>query len=187
MLIDQTCTLEDCAFAICTAMENLGKTFVLVGGSAATYYCPTIYQSMDLDFCMLISFAGDQEAEAIARLGYVKDGSTYRHAESPYSLDLMHENIYIDQERITSWNTVTRENQILHVLKPEDAIRDRLLWYGDSRRDLSALKAAAGVMVHASVKPDSIRTWIESYFKNSEQILADLLAMAKQTSPTVQP
>lgn len=187
MPITNSSTLTDCAFEICTAMHHLGHKFVLVGGSAATFYCPKVYQSMDLDFCMLITFAGEKEAEAIANLGYEKRGSTYHHPNSPYSVDFMHEFVFIDNEQITEFNTVMRGDQLLHVIKPEDSIRDRLLHFGAASKDYSALKAAAGVLNQTQANLESVRNWCDSYFGPDQKIYDDLIGLANILSHSQNP
>src|SRR5581483_1015680 len=43
-------SLVDVAFAACTALARAGETAVLCGGSAASYYVPEVYRSLDIDF-----------------------------------------------------------------------------------------------------------------------------------------
>lgn len=53
-MITTSSSLTDVAFAVCTALHRAGYTSVLTGGSAATFYAPTAYQSKDLDFVITL-------------------------------------------------------------------------------------------------------------------------------------
>ncbi len=46
------------AFEVCTALEAAGTTAVLTGGSAATFYAPEAYQSVDIDFVITMRSQG---------------------------------------------------------------------------------------------------------------------------------
>lgn len=99
----------------------------------------------------------------------------------------MHEFVFIDNEQITEFNTVTRGDQLLHVIKPEDSIRDRLLHFGATSRDYSALKAAAGVLNQTQANLESIRNWCDSYFGPDQKIYDDLIALANVLSLSPNP
>lgn len=67
MTIDESTSLIDVARAVCTALSEAGMTAVMTGGSAATYYAPDAYQSVDIDF-VSVSFRGSPGESVEARL-----------------------------------------------------------------------------------------------------------------------
>jgi hypothetical protein len=62
-----------------------GFVAVLTAGSAATYYAPGAYQSLDLDF--VLTFRGSNGEEALTSLGFKRKGDYYVHPVSRFSLD----------------------------------------------------------------------------------------------------
>jgi len=85
-VIDESFSLVDVCFAVCTALDNVGTTVVLSGGSAATYYAPQAYQSRDADF--VITMRGNAGANALVmnNLGYEQLGGTYVHNINRYTM-----------------------------------------------------------------------------------------------------
>jgi len=152
-------TLEDVCFAVCTALDAVGTTAVLTGGSAATYYAPSVYQSMDADFVIVF---GNSElgVQALHRIGFAESGGIYRSDWSPYVLEFPVGPLMIGREHIADFATVRRGRETLHVLHPTDCVRDRLLWYFHYG-DFSALGAAVGVAAGHEVDMEGIRDWSE--------------------------
>ena len=144
MTITETSTLVDVAFAVSTALDRVGITAVLTGGSAATYYAPDAYQSHDLDF--IITFTGDpgQGEPALGSLGYRRQGDFYVHAAAPFPLEFPPGPLMIGDDLIRAWETETRKKERLHILSPTDCCRDRLaaLLYWN---DFSGLEQALAV------------------------------------------
>ncbi len=111
---------------MCTALESVGVTAVLTGGSAATFYAPEAYQSRDLDFVIvLVSMPGKHEA-ALRKLGYHRKGNYYRHDESQFVLDFVPPPLAVGGDTVRGYATEHRADQTLHVLTPTDCCRDRL-------------------------------------------------------------
>jgi hypothetical protein len=115
------------AFAVCTALSRAGYTTVLTGGSAATYYAPAAYQSKDLDF--VITLQGKAGEDALASLGFKRKGDFYEHAKSPFPLEFPPGPLGIGEDLVTTWSTIKRKREVLHVLTPTDCCRDRLASY----------------------------------------------------------
>lgn len=141
-MIAPSSTLADVAFAVCTALERAGYHVVLTGGSAATFYAPDAYQSDDIDF--VITRRGHAGEEALASLGYVRKGDFYKHPDSRYPLEFPNGPLAVGDDLITTWKTVRRRGEVLHVLSPTDSCRDRLasflFW-----NDFSGLEQALAV------------------------------------------
>ena len=158
MAIDGESTLTDVCFTICTALEHVGVTAVLTGGSAAAVYAPTVYQSRDADFIVTMHAAGG--AEALSELGYVEKGGTYFHRLSPFTLEFPHGPLAVGDDLITAWETLRKDGLVLHILSRTDSVRDRLMWfYLDN--DRSALRAAVGVAKSGLFDEEIVRDWSE--------------------------
>ena len=162
-MIDESTSLEDVAFAICTELNARGLKVVLVGGSAATYYAPAAYQSFDADF--IAQFAASKETgerlvAAMKDLGYSLDAQkTFRHSRgNPFAVEFPKGPLAIGG-RDVGYRTITRGREILYVISATDSVRDRLcsfyFW-----NDRAALQAAVDVSLAATdVDLDGIRNW----------------------------
>jgi hypothetical protein len=137
--------LVDVAFAACTALARAGETAVLCGGSAAAYYVPDLYQSLDVDFVVEVGAAPHVVDRALAALGYVRIAEGhYRHPTLPYALAFPIGPLAIGRELVTDWRTERRGDLLLHVYRPTDVVRDRFLHYW-AWGDRTALDVAVAV------------------------------------------
>lgn len=155
-------TLVDIAFIVCTAMKQAGATVVLSGGGAATFYAPDAYQSRDLDFVYDFWTREGAPEKPLRELGFRSEGNHYRHPDSPYTLDFINEALMIDEEEVTTWNTLQQGDLILNVITPTDCVRDRLLWFMGKKPDYSGLEQAVAVAQRNIVDLDLIEKWMKS-------------------------
>jgi hypothetical protein len=178
--IDAKSSLTDVCFEVCTALDLVGVTAVLTGGSAATVYAPAAYQSRDADF--IITFRGAGGAEVLTRLGYSEHGGTYEHAENQYTLEFLRGPLAIGDDLVIAWDTMRREDQILHILTRTDCVRDRLMWFYTDN-DRSALSAAIGVAQSGAIDRRAIREWSarEGFDNQCEQFLLSLREQRRGT------
>lgn len=123
-MISASSSLTDIAFAVGTALDRVGVTAVLTGGSAATFYAPDAYQSRDLDFVITLHGTGGEAA--LGSIGYRREIDYYLHPNSPFPLEFPRGPLMVGDDHLTHWNTVRRDDQVLHVLTPTDSCRDRL-------------------------------------------------------------
>jgi len=178
-MISTTSTLEEIAYAVCTLFHNCGKTVVLTGGSAATIYAPAHYQSRDLDFVMQFSSGGLAVVQKLQELGFESGPSSiYKHPNSAFTIDFIAGDLAVGEKYISSWKTLHKGDQILHILSPEDCICDRLASY-IYWNDFSALSAAAGVYNTTHANLDDVRTWLEKENAEVDQTISRLVALAK--------
>lgn len=160
MTLTSASTLTDVAYAVCTALAQRGFVAVLTGGSAATVYAPEAYVSRDLDF--VLTLKGTDGEEALRSLGFARAGNFYRHAQTPFTLDFPKGPLAVGEEVITQWSTQRRGEKVLHVLKPQDSVRDRLaswlFW-----NDLNGLEQALAVHLarETEVSLDALRAWAD--------------------------
>ncbi|SRR5579875_706512 len=185
MAIVAKSSLEDVCFEVCTALLGAGITAVLTGGSAATIYAPTVYQSRDADFIITTHATGG--AEVLAKLGYVNRNGTYTHPVSRYTLEFPRGPLAVGNDLITEWQTLHRDDQALHILSRTDCVRDRLLWFY-VYNDRSALSAALGVAQSGVIEYEAIQQWSarEGYKERCAQFFEKLdyggAAERKETS-----
>ncbi|HEX3671779.1 MAG TPA: hypothetical protein VHT92_08780 [Candidatus Cybelea sp.] len=151
-------SLEDVCFAVCTSLEQAGTVAVLTGGSAATYYAPASYQSGDADFIIRFSSDLGRAGDAIRALGYREVGGTYHHATNIFTVEFPPGPLAIGGDIVRSYETVTRDDEILYVLSRTDCVRDRLAaFYFFS--DRSALAAAVAVATSGPIDFAAIQRW----------------------------
>ncbi len=157
-MISSESTLSDVAFAVCTALDRTGFVAVLTGGSAATYYAPDAYQSLDIDF--VLTFQGKGGEAALRSLGFRRKADFYVHPQSRFPLEFPPGPLAIGDDLVTTWRTVRRDDEVLHVLTPFDSCRDRLASYL-YWNDLSGLEQALHVhRAHAhDVDLERLRDW----------------------------
>jgi hypothetical protein len=156
--VEPTDDLTTVAFKVCTALGRHGVHAVLTGGSAATVYAPNRYQSRDVDFIARFVARRAVVEEALAAIGYRREGRIYRSERQMVTVDFPDEEILIGSDHVRRFSTLHRDSFVLHVLTPTDSVRDRLcsfFWY----RDVSALHAAIGVAQHQAVDLDEIAAW----------------------------
>jgi hypothetical protein len=124
--------LLDVAFAVCTALDRAGVAAVMVGGSAATFYVPDRYQSLDVDLVLEFGHVAAEVNDALASIGFMRapEGHfTHEDAKVPYTVEFPAGPLSIGSARIETWNTVRRAEEVLNVLWAYDAMRDRFMHF----------------------------------------------------------
>jgi hypothetical protein len=163
VILSENATLIDVAYAACTVLDGAGEIAVLCGGSAAAYYVPEQYQSLDIDFVLQVGAAPHIVNRALATLGYerVADG-VYGHQALPYTLAFPVGPLAIGRDYIRAWRTERRGGQLLRVYTPTDVVRDRFLHYW-TWHDRTALEAALAVgrARRAELDLAAFRLWAE--------------------------
>ena len=163
MILGDGATLVDVAFAACTVLARAGETAVLCGGSAAAFYVPELYQSLDIDFVVEVGAAPHVVDRALATLGYTRrTEGHYRHPTLRYALAFPIGPLAIGREYITSWRTERRDDLLLHVYTPTDVVRDRFLhyWAWGDRTALDVALAVARTR-RGDIDRDGLRAWTE--------------------------
>jgi hypothetical protein len=161
--LDRGATLTDVAFAVCTALDSIGERALLVGGSAATYYAPEVYQSHDCDFILTFGSNTENILTALTAIGFERTREGYfRHAEIPFTVEFPLGPAFIGIDLIERYSTVRRENQVLHVYTPTDVVRDRFMHFW-AWGDFSALRVALDVAnaQRENVDYAAIETWTD--------------------------
>lgn len=158
--ISSSTTLTELAFIVCTALDRCGTQAILSGGAAAAYYAPNVVASHDLDF--ILTFGGGAEASlALQELGFeVRPERHYAHPKTLFTLEFPPGPLMVGDAVISSWETVRREGNLLHIITPTDSVRDRLAAYLHWN-DLGSLESALHVAraERESIDIDLIESW----------------------------
>jgi len=149
--------LVEVAFVVCTALNRTGTVTVLTGGSAATYYAPSAYQSRDADFIIVMNGTSAKPNEALARLGYSEHGGIYHHANSEFTWNPPGP-LAVGSDIISTYETYHRDELMLHVLSRTDSVRDRLagFYHWDDR---SGLRVALDVAMGGPIDLETVERW----------------------------
>lgn len=160
-MITAASTLDDVAFAVCTALDRAGIEAVLTGGSAAVHYAPGVMQSYDADFILEFGVPGSAVTAALATIGFSshKNGF-FEHPSSTFTVEFPAGPLAIGSEILRSFSTERRGDEILHVLAPTDAVRDRFMAFF-AWGDVSALSSALAVAwaVEDAFQLDAFERW----------------------------
>jgi hypothetical protein len=144
-LISAASTLDDVAFAVCTALDRADIEAVLTGGSAAVHYAPAVMQSYDADFILQFGVPGSAIVAALASIGFARNpNGFFEHQQSQFTVEFPAGPLAIGSDVLHVFATEHRGDELLHVLQPTDAVRDRFMAFF-AWGDLSALKSALAV------------------------------------------
>lgn len=153
--------LTTVAFKVCTALHRERVRAVLCGGSAVEVYVPQEYKSGDVDF--IVSWLADStRVDAIVKeIGYERQGRIYVCEANPVTLDFPSDALMIWDEAVTAFDTLTRDDLVLHIQTPFDTVRDRLCWFFMDRPDYQAMQVAAAVAKAYNVRMEDLESWAE--------------------------
>ncbi len=158
MKISATTSLKEVAFTVCTALDQAGVLAVLTGGSAATIWTNSAYQSRDCDFIIQYAQKGSPARAILSELGYEESGGTYRHQINRFTLEFPVGPLSIGDDVVSAWDTLHDGPLLLHLLSPTDSCRDRLaaFYYWS---DYSALKVAVAIAHQNPIDIETVKSW----------------------------
>lgn len=162
MRITPNSSLTELAFVVCTALNQVGTKAILTGGAAANFYAPQEYLSQDLDF--VVKFGGGAAAaEALQQLGFeLRPEKLYAHPATIFTLEFPPGPLMVGDDFISNWDTLEREDLLLHIISPTDSVRDRLAAYLHWN-DFASLESALAVANRQREKLDInlIENWCQ--------------------------
>jgi hypothetical protein len=151
--------LPEVAAVVAAALRSAGFDAVLTGGACATIYTRGAYQSYDLDFIVRAGGNRHDLDEAMARIGFARDGDQYTHPATTFFVEFprgplaIGEDIDIRPVEIR----IGRGGRTL-ALSATDACRDRLAaFYHWS--DRQSLQSAIEIARRHRVKMATIERW----------------------------
>ena len=158
MTITRRSTLADVAVIVAASLRSAGFTAVLTGGACATIYSDGAYQSYDLDF--IIRAGGNRRDldQAMAGIGFVRDGDRYHHRATAFFVEFPRGPLAIgDDVDIRPVELKIGRGRTL-ALSATDACRDRLAaFYHWS--DRQSLHSAVEIARRHRVNLAAIRRW----------------------------
>ena len=160
--ITASSTLREVALTVAAVLSEHRIRAVLTGGACVSIYTDGLYVSKDADFVIQIQSAlpGLQHRldEALARLGFARDGDRYVHDLTPFFIEFPPGPLSIGSDlNITPVEVKVGEATAL-LLSPTDSCRDRLAcFYFWS--DRQALEFAIMIARTHHVDFRAIRRW----------------------------
>jgi hypothetical protein len=107
-------------------LKQRGIDLVVVGGSAITSWTPTVYTSYDVDFVAINGATRKHIASALHDIGFMQRGRIFAHADCRYTVDFVATTPLVDRRIITEFAAISTRFGEVRVLKPEDAVADRV-------------------------------------------------------------
>jgi len=158
--ITASSTLPEVALTVAAVLSEHGIRAVLTGGACVSIYTDGLYVSKDADFVIQSALPGRQHRldEALARVGFARDGDRYVHRLTPFFVEFPAGPLSIGSDlRITPVEVKVGDATAL-LLSPTDSCRDRLasFYYWDDRQ---ALDLAVAIARRHKVNFRAIRRW----------------------------
>jgi hypothetical protein len=151
-------TIADVAGTVGDALREAGISAVLTGGACAAIYSRGGYQSHDLDYIIRGDASRRALDQAMARIGFGREGDRYVHFTCPFFVEFPRGPLAIgDDFQIMPVTLRLRRGSTL-ALSTTDACRDRLaaFYHWDDRQ---SLEAALAIARKQTVNMNRIRRW----------------------------
>lgn len=158
--ITATSTLPKVALAVAAVLSEHHIRAVLTGGACVSIYTNGLYVSKDADFVIQSGLPGLQRRvdEALASLGFVRDGDRYVHHVTPFFVEFLPGPLSIGSDLKIKPAELKIGKATALVLSPTDSCRDRLAsfyFWGDRQ----ALDLAVAIARRHYVDYRAIRRW----------------------------
>ena len=156
-------TLPEVALAVAAVLSERQIRAVLTGGACVSIYTNGLYVSKDADFVIQSALPGLQRRldDALARLGFVRDGDRYVHDLTPFFVEFPPGPLSIGSDLKITPVELTVGDATALVLSPTDSCRDRLAsfyFWGDRE----ALGLAVAIARRHDVDFRAIKRWSKS-------------------------
>ena len=142
------------------ALNSAGIEAVLGGGSVATIYADSQWESKDLDF-IVARVDRKRIVEVLAKLGFQQESAGwFSHADHSHYVNTSSWPVVIGEEQVDHWITLTTEVGELQIFTPTQCVKDRLTgFYHD--HDRQSLDRAVAVCIKQDVDLKEIERWSE--------------------------
>lgn len=158
MRLTAASTLPEVAVAVGAQLRRRGVTAVLTGGACVSVYTDGSYVSKDADFVILGRTRQSTLDEALAELGFVREGDRYVHPLVHFYIEFPPGPLAIGADLAIKPVDVRIANEVALALSPTDTCRDRLAafyhWH-----DRQSLSLAVRLAQHQRVDIEAIREW----------------------------
>ncbi len=158
MRLTRRSSLATVAAAVARALEEHSVSAVLTGGACASLQSDGAYYSTDLDFVLVAATTQRRLDDAMASVGFRRDGQQYRHARARFFVEFPRGPLAIGSDVSIKPASRTTAAGRVRLLSATDSCRDRLAaFYHWS--DRQSMRAAIKVAVHRRVDLPAIREW----------------------------
>lgn len=168
-------SLTDVALTVGDALRRAGIRAVLTGGACAHLYSGGAYLSRDADFILGAQCSQEALDQALAAIGFSREGDRYIHATSRFFVEFPRGPLGIGEDfQIRPVWKQKRAARAL-VLSASDSCRDRLAAFYHWN-DRQALSAAVAIAKRNRIAFARVRAWSlkEGHQAGYETFLAEL-------------
>lgn len=151
-------SLKELAFYLGDHLAKNGIQTVLTGGACVTIYAANKYLSYDLDFVPLIDIPSRTIEDALAQIGFRREGRIYKHPEIQFIVDILPPPPAVGSEPVKEIKELRSKGLVLRLLSPTDCVKDRLAAFYHWK-DLQALQQAVLVARDQKVDLDEVQRW----------------------------
>jgi len=149
-------SIKDVACFVSSHLRANGIDAILVGGTCVSIYTKNLYESFDIDFVTSSSYKALDEA--LAKIGFVREGRIYVNRHCKFSLDFVDPPVAVGEKTIHEFKKQKTSKGTVVLLTPQDCACDRLaaFYYW---RDTQALHQAVLVAAKQPFSLIKIRQW----------------------------
>lgn len=158
MKLSGTSSLEVVAAVVSKALEQHGVEAVLTGGACASLWSGGRYSSLDLDFVVIAPARRRAQPDALASVGFVREGDRYVHPVVPFWVEFPRGPLAIGSDLSVRPVEIALGRRRVRGLSATDSCRDRLAaFYFWS--DRQGLEVAVWIARRNRVDMRRIRAW----------------------------
>lgn len=178
MTLSAESSLGDVAAAVSAALERFGVEAALTGGACASLWSGGRYSSFDLDFIVTAPAARRAQEDAMASVGFVRDGDRFVHPAVRFWIEFPRGPLAIGSDLAVRPVEIPLGRRRVRGLSATDSCRDRLAaFYFWS--DRQSLEVAVWIAMRNRVDSNRIRTW--SFDEGHEAGFEEFAAALKRT------
>ena len=162
-------TLKELSGIVASALDEAGIVAVLVGGAASSFYSDNVYQTYDLDFVSQVS--DDVILDALAPLGFAKEGKNFVHPATRFTLEFPARELYFGGVRapFESATTLSTSMGEIRIITPTQLVMDRIaafVWW----KDQPSLQQAIDVARMNQIEWEDLYAWAQEEGISAEVI-----------------
>lgn len=170
--------IAELAGIIAEHLKQEGIQVVLVGGLAVEIYTENLYLTHDIDMVNTSYEKPKRMNDAMAQLGFTKEGRVYVNASTPVCVEFPTAPLSVGEELIKETGTVTIAGRNIPVLLVEDVVKDRLAAFMHWQDKESLVQAVAIIQKH-NLKAEAFNAFcLREGTQEQYELLIELSEMA---------
>ena len=158
MTIGRRSTLAEVAVAVGDVLRRRGIRAVLTGGACASLHSDGAHTSMDVDLILQGSTTQQALDDALAPLGFRREGDHYEHPRAPFIVEFPPGPLGIGADLDVRPVLIRRGSAATLALSATDACRDRLAAFYHWN-DRQSLRIAAEIAVRRRIDRRRVEQW----------------------------